>query len=513
MDQETLDGKLLLECLRSSSTLVRISELLDAGAEPSHHRRHSWFSGTPLGAVLDHSRDNTADLVRLLLEGGADPSIPTSGGRTPVNLAIKQQCMEAVFLLLEGGARLDTSEFEGASSPEGAMSTAIFARHRRPELVPLGEERAKMLAALEQDLKTLVELGADVGVASRAGTTALFRAAHVTPELVPLLLEFGAVLEHRDTQGRTALGWAAPYPFMVDGVRALLESGASVDALDDKGRTPLWHAVENMIEPSVRLLVAAGADPDHPDAEGESPRALARRRGLVILSTLLGDEVESLPWIDLIRGGIESGSELRAGEESISAGFRSNDETHFSHRHTGYPHWQAHTMRRMEAFVTERIAYLTLHRSSEILAYLREHFEEQAADLSSTAELVALVREQSSEIMRRAAIDDSDIQPAAVLVDALWEGLEYCERNDKEGWVTWSRRGDRICRVEGDPVAPGHETERSYTRAEAVVGLLNEAETVDGFVMPRQEHCLYGFRAALRLLGVPTFRAYAASRS
>ena len=78
MDQETLDGKLLLECLRSSYTLDRISELLDAGAEPSHHRRHSWFSGTPLGAVLDRSRDNTADLVRLLLEGGADT--PTSPG-------------------------------------------------------------------------------------------------------------------------------------------------------------------------------------------------------------------------------------------------------------------------------------------------------------------------------------------------------------------------------------------------------------------------------------------------
>ena len=57
----------------------------------------------------------------------------------------------------------------------------------------------------------------------------------------------------------------------------LLDAGAPVDPVDAWGNTPLFRAVFNAKgDPAiVRRLVSAGADPDHVNASGRSPRALA----------------------------------------------------------------------------------------------------------------------------------------------------------------------------------------------------------------------------------------------
>lgn len=64
-------------------------------------------------------------------------------------------------------------------------------------------------------------------------------------------------------------------------MEALLAAGAAVDPVDSMGNTPLFRAVFNAKgDPSVvRLLVVAGADADHPNATGQSPRGLARLIG------------------------------------------------------------------------------------------------------------------------------------------------------------------------------------------------------------------------------------------
>lgn len=58
--------------------------------------------------------------------------------------------------------------------------------------------------------------------------------------------------------------------------RLLADPATRVDAPDALGRTPLQYAAAAGRARAVRLLLAAGADPDHEDASGASPRSVAR---------------------------------------------------------------------------------------------------------------------------------------------------------------------------------------------------------------------------------------------
>ena len=74
----------------------------------------------------------------------------------------------------------------------------------------------------------------------------------------------------------------------VDTLRKLLANPATrVDAPDAQGRTPLLLAVAAQHVAAVRLLLAAGADPDHADQDGATPRSVARTGANAEIATLL----------------------------------------------------------------------------------------------------------------------------------------------------------------------------------------------------------------------------------
>jgi uncharacterized protein len=61
-----------------------------------------------------------------------------------------------------------------------------------------------------------------------------------------------------------------------EGVRALLTAGAEVDALGERGRTPLFSAVGAGRDAVVKVLLAAGASTSVQDDDGRTPADLAR---------------------------------------------------------------------------------------------------------------------------------------------------------------------------------------------------------------------------------------------
>ncbi|MEO5686085.1 MAG: ankyrin repeat domain-containing protein [Burkholderiaceae bacterium] len=74
----------------------------------------------------------------------------------------------------------------------------------------------------------------------------------------------------------------------VDALRKLLANPATrVDVTDAQGRTPLLLAVAAQHVAAVRLLLAAGADPDHADSTGATPRSVARSGVNAEIATLL----------------------------------------------------------------------------------------------------------------------------------------------------------------------------------------------------------------------------------
>ncbi|MGE0060281.1 MAG: ankyrin repeat domain-containing protein, partial [Dehalococcoidia bacterium] len=57
-----------------------------------------------------------------------------------------------------------------------------------------------------------------------------------------------------------------------------LANGANVDFTDKDGRTALYHAIRKRFTPAqIEMLLKAGADPQHADNQGVTPRQVAER--------------------------------------------------------------------------------------------------------------------------------------------------------------------------------------------------------------------------------------------
>ena len=81
-----------------------------------------------------------------------------------------------------------------------------------------------------------------------------------SPALVRALLDSGANIEAKDNDGGTPLHWAAESSSSPDVVRALLDAGANIQAQDNDGRIPLHRAAESSNSSAVvnTLLDASG---------------------------------------------------------------------------------------------------------------------------------------------------------------------------------------------------------------------------------------------------------------
>jgi ankyrin repeat protein len=104
--------------------------------------------------------------------------------------------------------------------------------------------------------------------AVKAGDTAAVRA----------LIRSGADVNARAGDGATPLLWAV-HGGHLEIARALVDAGAAVDVANDFGITPLLHASRTGNAAMVDLLLRAGADPSRTHPEGETPLMAASRAG------------------------------------------------------------------------------------------------------------------------------------------------------------------------------------------------------------------------------------------
>ena len=120
----------------------------------------------------------------------------------------------------------------------------------------------------------LIRSGADPDAQEAEGHTPLYRAS--TGDVARVLLAAGATVDIASGPTRgTALHQAARRGD-VSVAQALLDHGATIDARDAKGQTPLRRAVNCRQLQIVRLLVRHGADPHAADRRGVTPLDVAR---------------------------------------------------------------------------------------------------------------------------------------------------------------------------------------------------------------------------------------------
>ena len=236
---------------------------------PSDDRREEEFR--------DACEEGLLDEVERILQGPQDPNDPHlpfnyfgenfDGDYMPLDLAAAEGHLEVVRLLLESGADKDYTSRGGITALHSAAANGRLEVVRL--LLDSGSDKEKLaygLTALHsaamnghsEVVRLLLESGADKHTISHGGTTALhFAVENGHLEVVRLLLDSGADKE-KLSNGRTALHSAAMNGHS-EVVRLLLESGADKEKLA-YGLTALHGAAMNGHSEVVRLLLESGAD-------------------------------------------------------------------------------------------------------------------------------------------------------------------------------------------------------------------------------------------------------------
>ncbi|RJF72095.1 ankyrin repeat domain-containing protein [Deinococcus cavernae] len=217
-----------------------------------------------------------------------------SDAATDLFAAIHAHNIEGVRLLIEAEPELLT-----ASSPSGLSPVLFAAYYRRPAIVQLLIDAGAPLtlfeaAAAGQTAQVMEKLEADpqlLQAFSPDGFTALGLAAFFGhQELTTELLRRGADVH---AASRNAMQ-VQPLHSAVAGnhlgtVRALLQAGADVNAVQQDGFTPLMGAVQNGNTDLVALLLSHGAAPDRRTADDRSAWTLAAQENHEGVLNLLRD--------------------------------------------------------------------------------------------------------------------------------------------------------------------------------------------------------------------------------
>ena len=237
-----------------------------------------------LAAKNGHDR-----IVDLLLQKGAEIDKANNREETALYWAARNVHERTVDLLLTWGADVLSKDCEGWTALDWA---ALGSDGRVVKLLlsngvssSEGRERALLLAAEEgheQTVQVLLETGVDVNARDYLGSTPLDWAVPSGHETtVAVLLRNGANAMSKDAYGNSAAHWATPYPATM---RLLLDRGIEVDAVNDRGQTPLIWAAQDGYADTVRLLLQKNAKINAQDIYGFTPlhRATLRGRGLMV---------------------------------------------------------------------------------------------------------------------------------------------------------------------------------------------------------------------------------------
>lgn len=167
----------------------------------------------PVGKKFPITRAHNAEIIRILLESGADPNVTGKEG-SPLLCAVRREDTASVKLLLESGADPNATDEDGRT--------------------PL------MFVSEAKSVRTFKKFGANFSARDKQGKTILWHALQShwrKPETIAALIKAGALVNETDRAGNGVL----TYPPNADHVEALLNNGALPNHQNKKGVSPLMH--------------------------------------------------------------------------------------------------------------------------------------------------------------------------------------------------------------------------------------------------------------------------------
>jgi ankyrin repeat protein len=293
-----------------------VDALLKAGADPNRKARASELTTRstrtdyPSGgftALHWAVRNGDEPVVRRLVEGGADLNITNADGATPMMLAIVNDRFDLAAKLVELGADANdgslywTMEMRDATTDWRARDGSRLRPDHPNEFTALDLARVLLEAGADPDKPVSIQMhNASMCCDARANATPFYRAAVAADvEALKLMLNYDPDLEWvpssiktgprqpGDTGGKTALMVA------MNGGKGVGMAGGPGDIRE--GMAPPFREVSNRNPvDAVKLLLAAGANPDAKTPDGDTALHLAAFAGK----------------LDIVRALVEGGADM-----------------------------------------------------------------------------------------------------------------------------------------------------------------------------------------------------------
>jgi ankyrin repeat protein len=265
------------ELIRSGADLDAHSQVNKWSREVSAEPRIQWRPPGGFTALLYAARQGCLACVMHLVEAGADVNLGDPKGVTPLIMAITNFNFDAAAYLLRKGAKPNKWDYWGRTALYAAVDLNTLPHGGWPDRPSVDETTPLQLAELllagganpNLQLKLTppyrhVKDDRLLDILLSTGATPLIRAAKAMDlPMMRLLLEHGALPDLPTLRGITPVMAAA---------------GLGSTAIDTRGYYDTDDVEQRSIE-SVRLLLAAGADVNHKDADGQTAMHGAARWG------------------------------------------------------------------------------------------------------------------------------------------------------------------------------------------------------------------------------------------
>lgn len=264
----------------NAKLLPIVTLLLSRGAKLNVQNRDGV---TPL--MLTTLSEN-AEIMKLLLDGGADVTMKNPSGKTALDMARELGFAAGVSLLEERQAAAPTSPLAAvAEAVQSAVASAVA------PAAPENINKELLLAAHRGELdkvKQLLDAGADVNYRNEDSMTPLmFAVTSDHLDIVNELIRRSADITTAAMNGATALHLAANFGH-IEILKKIIDTHLAelndLNAQDNRGQTALHGAAEGGMVNSVMLLLQKGADATIVDDDGNTAYDLAQSpeiRGLL----------------------------------------------------------------------------------------------------------------------------------------------------------------------------------------------------------------------------------------
>lgn len=286
------ETSLRIACKYNASTSVKT--LIELGIDRNANDRNG-FAAIHRAVMVKDTEDAVMQLIHGKVFSNDDKLMIDQPEGDKGSTALMIACTAdnpsmARLLCIEGNAKVNKANWQGyrpihrmcSSKQPGFLDIIKELYTLQREDFDVNEiERKTMMTLLHvacksgnlETVRFLLRIGANVDAVDKEGKTSLHHASNsiVTegPELIELLIDYGARLESYCMAGTTALHLACEKG-LLGNAEALIDHDAKIEATDNNGRTSFHYAVREGHVEITSLLISMSANVDAVDSDGNT---------------------------------------------------------------------------------------------------------------------------------------------------------------------------------------------------------------------------------------------------